>query len=100
DIFYRRVVAPSDKHVGTGSCNGMVDRASLRLAYLAALHDTPAYPVEKLFRESTEIAFTTPAAFEQETNRLLAIQEQNIRILLDEIATRGLRAPEVPLRIV
>jgi hypothetical protein len=100
DVFYSRVVAPTDQQAGTGTCSTMVDHPSMRLAYLAALHDTPAYEVEKLFQDSTEIAFTTPAAFEQEANRLLAVQAQSIRTVLNEIAARGLRAPEVPLRIV
>jgi len=100
DVFYQRLVIPTDKQVGDGLCNGVFERPSLRLAYLAALRDIPVYQVEKLFRASTEIAFTTPSAFEQEANGVLALQEQGIRTLLDEIGARGLRAPDVPLRIV
>jgi hypothetical protein len=100
DIFYRRVVAPTDRQTGTGTCGTTVNQPRLRLAYLAAIHDVPAREVEKLFQAATEIAFTTPAAFEQEANRLLAAQEQEIRAFLADIAVRGYRAPEVPLRIV
>jgi hypothetical protein len=100
DLFYQRLVIPTDKQVGTGSCNGALDRPSMRLAYLAMIRGIPAYQVEQVFRASTNIAFTTPAAFEQEANRLLADQEQAIRTLLTEIAARGLHAPGVPLRIV
>ncbi len=101
DVYYRRIVVPTDKQVGIGSCGSAVDRMATRIGYLAALVNMPIHQAEGLFHRDTAIRFRGNEEFEREVERSLQAQEQGIRSLVRTAKERGLEcAPEMSLRIV
>lgn len=100
NIYYERTVVPTNKQVGFGKSYVILDRMEIRIGYLASLGFKPVKDTVRLSRSESYIKYTTNDEFEREVNLRLARQEYEIRTLIQAIGKRGLRAPNVPLRIV
>lgn len=100
NAYYRRVVVPTDRYVGFGSCGGL-NRGDLRIGYLATLSKLSTQEVDNLFRASTEIEFRGDADLRQRMESALKSQEAAIRAFVQTAKERGLGTSRgITLRIV
>jgi hypothetical protein len=98
--YYKRTVVPTDKQTGIGSCGGSVDRASIRIGYLAEMANLKRDQAEQLFHAGTQILYHGIEDFQRQTGQSMEAQRQSIVQLLQSAKERGFSAPDVRLRIV
>jgi hypothetical protein len=99
DVYYQRIVVPTGKQTGMGVAEPQLDRTAARIAYLGKLGGRPGQDVERLFRATTDISFSTPDAFALRAQAAMDAQAQSVRALIQRIAKEGLSPSRITLRI-
>ncbi len=100
DVYYNRTVVPTDKQVGNGSHGGNLNRASIRIGYLAEMANITRDKAEEIVHADTQIRYNGTAEFQRQADQSMEAQRQRILQLLEDAKQRGFSAPDVRLRIV
>jgi hypothetical protein len=77
--YYRKVVIPTDKQVGTGTCGPWGDRERIRVGYLARQRHLSVRDAEALFHARTHVVFQDDAGLAHQIDQALSAQEAAIR---------------------
>lgn len=96
NVFYRRIVVPTDKTVGIASCRSIPDRMRLRIGYLAKLREESLEVTEQLFHSETKVTYTTIQNFGATVERSMKSQEQGIRAFFQHVEKFSYLGPPVP----
>ena len=100
NAYYSRTIVPTDKQVGTGSCQSALNRMAIRIGYFARLSYESADATRNLLQRETWITFAGSEDFARRAEQAMQSQEQGIRALLQIAAESGFAVPSMQLRIV
>lgn len=89
DVYYRRILIPTDERVGLSSNGPLFEKEKEGLAYIAAWNGAKLEDVRRIFWPTTTVGWSDTAHFQDCVENSLGAQVEAVQDLLDTSRRRG-----------